>query len=141
MLLPSEANLNDAKIMEWALGTGLEDSLEPADDCFVDRGFRDVKGALGEKGFYVRMPICMTGQNKQLTTAQANESVRISVEIEQRLFFSEIGCHSSFSNGWLPRKRHKTWKSIEKNPLTTLDQNESGADGFLTKKIPEKNHT
>ena len=73
MLLPSEANLNDAQIMKWALDTGLKDFLQPGDDCFVDRGFRDVKGDLENMGFLVRMPLCLGG-NKQFTAAQANES-------------------------------------------------------------------
>ena len=73
MLLPTEANLNDAQIMKWALDTGLKDFLQPGDDCFVDRGFRDVKGDLENMGFLVRMPLCLGG-NKQFTAAQANES-------------------------------------------------------------------
>ena len=85
MPLPSEANLNDARIMKWALDTDLKDFLQPGNDCFADRGFRDVKGDLENMDFLVCMPICLGG-NKQFTATQANESrfvtkIRWAVEL------------------------------------------------------------
>lgn len=72
MLMPSEAHLNDAKI-KWAFENGLESFLERGDVCFVDRGFRDVKKTLEEKGLIVHMPACK-GTRKQFTAREANES-------------------------------------------------------------------
>ena len=59
--------------MEWALETGLSGFLRRGDVCFVDRGFRDVKANLEDRGYTVHMPICK-GQRKQLTAAEANAS-------------------------------------------------------------------
>ena len=74
MLWPSEANQNDAEIMEWAIkNTDLGNFLHSGDVCFVDRGFRNVEDFLKRRGLTVLMPVCKA-PGAQLTSEEANRS-------------------------------------------------------------------
>lgn len=55
---PFEGKLNDAQILELILKdpNGLTSILKPGDVFILDRGFRDIKKSLEEKGFVVLMP-------------------------------------------------------------------------------------
>lgn len=86
MLGPYHANQNDATIMKGIMSSanGLPELVVPGDAFIVDRGFRDVKAELEQKGFQVLMP-ALKGKRKQLTTIEANDSrlvtkIRWSVE-------------------------------------------------------------
>ena len=58
MLGPYLANQNDAEILRSVIEnpTGLYKFLKDSDIFVLDHGFRDVKDALGKKGFTVLMP-------------------------------------------------------------------------------------
>lgn len=79
MLGPFYANQNDAEIMRIAMQdpNGLQAFLKPGDICIVDRGFRDVKSYLEERGFSVLMP-ALKGKRSQLTTAESNASRHVT---------------------------------------------------------------
>lgn len=84
---PFQASMNDAKIMKEVMEKDPRISIFEQGDVFlVDRGFRDVKSYLEEKGYTVKMPECLSKNQKQLTTEQANKSrlvtkVRYMVEV------------------------------------------------------------
>lgn len=75
MLGPYHANENDATIMKSIMNSasGLAQLMVPGDCFIVDRGFRDVRGELEQKGFEVLMP-ALKGKRKQLPTLEANHS-------------------------------------------------------------------
>lgn len=79
MLGPFYANKNDAQIMKIAIEepNGLGYLLREGDICIVDRGFRDVKDYLEERGYTVLMP-ALKRKRSQLTTAESNESRKVT---------------------------------------------------------------
>lgn len=72
---PFNANQNDAAILQKLLNEthGLSSILKEGDIFILDRGFRDIKEALENKGFKVLMP-ALRGKRAQLTTEESNES-------------------------------------------------------------------
>lgn len=72
---PFEGTKNDAEITKKVLADpkSVFSLMRPGDIIIVDRGFRDVKNILEEKGFKVMMP-ALKLKRKQLPTKEANES-------------------------------------------------------------------
>ncbi|KMQ85209.1 reverse transcriptase-7, partial [Lasius niger] len=72
---PFNATKNDAQILEHLLQLpdGLNNILKKGDIIILDRGFRDVKPLLEQKGFEVLMP-ALKGHRNQLTTEESNQS-------------------------------------------------------------------
>lgn len=72
---PFNATKNDAQILEHLLKLpdGLNNILKEGDIFILDRGFRDVKPLLEQKGFEVLMP-ALKGHRNQLTTEESNQS-------------------------------------------------------------------
>jgi hypothetical protein len=71
------ATENDAKIIETILknDNNLKSLIKPNDHIILDRGFRDVINTLQTKyKLNTHMPTCAPAKQKQLTSAQANES-------------------------------------------------------------------
>lgn len=78
---PYKATDIDAKIMKDIFdtyGALLENKLQRGDIFLLDRGFRDVKEDLTNKGFNVQMPEFIKKKLGQLTTAQANSSRKVT---------------------------------------------------------------
>ncbi|EFN70468.1 hypothetical protein EAG_10826, partial [Camponotus floridanus] len=72
---PFNGTINDAKILQRVLEneTGLMSILKKGDVFVLDRGFRDVKNFLEDKGFVALMP-ALKGNTKQLSTEDSNSS-------------------------------------------------------------------
>ena len=72
---PYLANQNDAEILKNILQepNSLSSVLKKNDIFILDRGFRDVRHFLEERGFVVLMP-SFKGKEKQLSTSDANNS-------------------------------------------------------------------
>ncbi|XP_066595448.1 uncharacterized protein [Prorops nasuta] len=110
MLGPYYANQNDATIMKEVIddSNGLSLLLKPGDVFVVDRGFRDVKEYLEEKGYQVLMP-SFKGKRNQLTTAESNSSrfvtkIRWTVESTHGMLKQKYRLlDQKFDNKMLPR--------------------------------------
>ncbi|KAJ8669457.1 hypothetical protein QAD02_000716 [Eretmocerus hayati] len=76
---PFYGTQNDATKMKLIMGdpNGIRRLLKPGDIFILDRGFRDVKSYLEGLGFVVLMP-ALKGNQKQLTTVEANESRKVT---------------------------------------------------------------
>jgi len=106
---PFEGTLNDAQILKIVLSDpdGISKLLQPGDIFILDRGFRDVKQFLEEKGFHVLMP-ALKGNRSQLPTEEANESrcvtkCRWPVEAVHGILGTKYKLlHHQFSNKMLP---------------------------------------
>ena len=84
---PYEATKNDATIMTEILEKEkdqFERLFKDGDVMIVDRGFRDAKAALEQRGFVVKMPTCTHSHQATLTTQQANET-RITTAVRWRI--------------------------------------------------------
>ncbi|KYN19763.1 hypothetical protein ALC57_07916, partial [Trachymyrmex cornetzi] len=100
---------NDAQILQYLLQQpdGLSELLERDDIFILDRGFRDVRAILEEKGFKVLMP-ALKGKKNQLTTAESNQSrlvtkVRWVVEAIHGIIGQKYKLlHNQFQNTSLP---------------------------------------
>ncbi|XP_046142743.1 uncharacterized protein LOC123988053 [Osmia bicornis bicornis] len=110
VLGPFYATQNDAEIMRIVMqdANGLQTMLQPGDVCVVDRGFRDVKAHLEERGLTVLMP-ALKGKRKQLTTAESNASryvtkIRWVVEAVHGIIGQKYKLlHHQMSNKILPK--------------------------------------
>ncbi|KAJ8683762.1 hypothetical protein QAD02_019554 [Eretmocerus hayati] len=76
---PFYGTQNDATIMKLIMEdpNGIRRLLKPGDIFILDRGFRDVKSYLEGLGFVVMMP-ALKGNQKQLSTVEANESRKVT---------------------------------------------------------------
>ena len=84
---PYEATKNDATIMTEILEKEkdqFERLFRHGDVVIVDRGFRDAKAPLEQRGFIVKMPTCTHSHQAKLTTKQANET-RIITAVRWRI--------------------------------------------------------
>jgi DNA-binding NarL/FixJ family response regulator len=86
---PYPATYNDAKILELIMESHSErfkKIFKKGDKFIVDRGFRNAKIMLEEKGYIVAMPTCLPPKRKIMTREEANHTrlitkVRYKIEV------------------------------------------------------------
>lgn len=111
ILGPYTANKNDATILREALEDptiAMSNILRKGDYFVLDRGFRDVKSYLEDKGFKVLMP-ALKGKRKQLSSEESNYTrfvTKLRWVVEAR--HGEIGqkfrlLHNKLSNNMLDK--------------------------------------
>jgi hypothetical protein len=76
----SDGKNNDAKILEdmWKKPDSILSILQPRDCLVLDRGFRDVINLIEGSNVDTFMPNCLKKKQKQFTTAEANESRKVT---------------------------------------------------------------
>lgn len=92
---PFEGKLNDAEILKRILDDphGISNKLKKGDVFILDRGFRDVKKYLEQKGYIVFMP-ALKGKRDQLTTQESNDT----------RFVTKIRWVVEAVHGWIAQK-------------------------------------